>query len=69
MRKLFLKACLPLIVLAMSLSGLLSPKAADAFGGVCNYYCVDPELTCCITCHWMGSECVCPEYCTDDGLN
>jgi hypothetical protein len=44
--------------------GGLSPKPASAAFGVCNYYCLDPELTCCITCHWMGGSCVCPEFCT-----
>lgn len=44
----------------------LSPREANAFGGVCDYYCLDPGLTCCITCHWMGSSCVCPEYCIQE---
>ena len=63
MRKSFLR--LVLLVSAIAVGGGLSPKAANAFGGVCDYYCLDPELTCCITCYWMAGSCVCPEYCTD----
>jgi len=51
--------------LAAGLGGL-SPKPASAVGEVCNYYCLDPELTCCITCYRMAGSCVCPEYCTLD---
>ncbi len=61
MRKSVLR--LGLLVLAVAVGGL-SPKAANATAGVCNYYCLDPELTCCITCHWMAGSCVCPEFCT-----
>jgi hypothetical protein len=66
MRKRLIKICLPLMVLAMSLGGLFSPREARAFGGVgvCNYFCLDPELTCCITCYWEeAGQCVCPQYC------
>ena len=66
MRKALLKLCLPVMVLALSLGGLFTPKPATALGGVCNYFCLDPELTCCITCHWMAGQCVCPEFCTID---
>jgi hypothetical protein len=66
MRKQMIKIGLPLMILAMSLGGLLSPREAQAYSGVCNYFCLDPELTCCITCHWMASQCVCPEYCIDE---
>ena len=56
-----------LLVSAVVVSlGSLSPKEANAVGAVCNYYCLDPGLTCCITCHRVGGSCLCPEFCTID---
>jgi hypothetical protein len=62
MRRKFLR--LALLVSAFIVGGVVGPREASAVRGVCNYYCVDPELTCCITCYWMGGSCVCPEFCT-----
>ena len=57
------KLMFPLLVLVASLTGVLAPKQGDAALRVCNYYCLDPELACCITCYWQGSSCVCPDSC------
>lgn len=67
MRKRILKLTLPMLVLAAGLGGLLSPRQADAARQVCSYFCIDPELTCCFTCYWVGGSCVCPESCLDEG--
>ena len=64
MRKKLLKLAAPLVLLAACLTGPLAPQKAEAAGGVCRYYCLDPQLTCCITCYRMGSSCVCPDHCT-----
>lgn len=59
-----LKLAFPLLVLVAALAGVLVPNRAEAALGVCNYFCLDPGLTCCITCHWRGGSCVCPDFCT-----
>lgn len=56
---------LPVLALAASLTGLVAPRQAQALE-VCNYFCIDPGLTCCFTCYRIGSQCVCPEYCSID---
>lgn len=66
MRAKFLRLVLLVFVVLVGVWGTLSPREADAGVGVCNYYCLNPDLTCCITCHWMGSACVCPEFCIDE---
>lgn len=63
MRKKMLLLVLPLLALTAGATGMLTPREAHA-GGICNYFCLDPQLTCCITCYWMGSQCVCPEFCS-----
>ena len=65
MKRNALRLFLLVSAVVVSLGGL-SPKEANAGGLVCNYFCVDPELTCCITCHWMAGSCVCPEFCSVD---
>jgi hypothetical protein len=66
MRAKFLRSVLLVSAVIMGSWGMLSPREASAALGVCNYYCLDPELTCCITCYRMGGSCVCPDFCTID---
>lgn len=66
MRAKFSRLILLVLVIPVGVWGALSPREASAWGGVCDYYCLDPGLTCCITCHWAGSSCVCPELCVDE---
>ena len=65
MRKKLLLFMIPVLALV---AGLESPKAANAAGRICNYYCLDPQLSCCITCYWAGGQCLCPEYCTTEPI-
>lgn len=68
MRRKMLRFMLPLLAVAASVTGMLTPKEVNAAAGICNYYCIDPWLTCCFTCHWRGGSCVCPEFCSIDPL-
>lgn len=68
MRAKSLRLALLVFVVIVGVWGTLSPREAIA-GGVCNYYCLDPELTCCITCYRAGSACLCPEYCTVEPID
>jgi len=61
-KKLLLLAVLAAAVIA----SLSAPRVVQAGPNpfICDYFCLDPELTCCITCYRVGSQCLCPEYCT-----
>ena len=69
MRKKLLQFLIPVSAVIVGLTGMLNPREASAAGRVCNYYCLDPQLTCCITCYWVGGSCVSPEYCTIEPLD
>lgn len=69
MGKKLLKLFIPALFVLAALAGMLNPQPANAAGGVCRYYCLDPQLTCCITCYWVGSSCLCPRYCSIDPID
>ena len=42
--------------------GIANPPSAAALGGtVCTDQCYDPDCTCVIHCHSVGSACVCAQ--------